>query len=87
MGRDLTHAEPSSPLDRFLFAGIDARVAAVFRVLLAIMLAWVFESHGMRVSSRFAGSPIGAAWYADVWLSPLRPNNSNVRPHNLSSTT
>ena len=69
MGRDLTHAEPSSPLDRFLFAGIDARVAAVFRVLLAIMLAWVFESHGMRVSSRFAGSPIVEAWYADVWLS------------------
>ena len=69
MSSDLTHPARASPLDGILFTEIDARVAAVFRILLAVMVALAFESRGMHVSPRLADSPLVVASYADLWLT------------------
>lgn len=55
--------------DRFLFAPIDACVAAAFRIALAAMIAWAFVSVGMRPSAPLLALP-GMAWgYEHVFLT------------------
>jgi vitamin K-dependent gamma-carboxylase-like protein len=58
-------------LDRFLFAPVDARTAAAFRVMLAAILAWAFASRGLAAAPPLLHLlPVTDLFYDRVVLTP-----------------
>jgi hypothetical protein len=56
-------------IDRFFFAPIDSRSAAVLRIALAIMLPYAFRSQGMTPFPPLVWLPHAHWWYQHVFLT------------------